>query len=164
MAKSTKYLSGLFFTLAVNGGGGREGKWNKNNKSGGACCSTHYWQIRCVCMCVCVCPSRAAGVTFSRGGVLYKLPGPLNPSLIECKKKKKFEGRERGKRKWQRERSPLQLSPTTPSYLLVSHAVGQRGKREPPKKKRKKTGSVIPCSQKEKERVREGKLQKANEN
>jgi len=55
MAKPTTYLSGLFFTLAVKGGGGIEGKLNKNNKSGGACCSTHYWQIRCVCVCVCVC-------------------------------------------------------------------------------------------------------------
>lgn len=80
MAKSTK----LFVTLAVNVGGGREGKWNKNQK---------IWRLLLLCtllanqVCVCVyvvlmCVSlHGCKSCILRKGVLFKFLGPFDPSL-----------------------------------------------------------------------------------
>lgn len=148
------------FTLAVNGGGRREGKWNKNNKSGGACCSAHYWQIRCVWLCVCVfvhacvCyvyPFRVAGVGFSGEVFCLNFQGHSTHlwvrSCWRTNEKKKWKGEERYKAALMKVTKRVFLSSVIILYSFIfAHLLccGARGKEKGGKK-----GSVIPLYLKE---------------
>lgn len=81
---------------------------------------------------------------------MFKLPGPLDPSLTEMplldKRGKKSLGKKKGEERYKamlkkvtkRAFFPsVTTATTTPSYLVVSCAVGQGEKREPPKKEKK---------------------------
>lgn len=115
-----------------------------------------------VCECVCVCPQGLQELDFQRTCLAstsrvhsapFRVRSHSWPKEKERKLGDKGVGRI-GRRQWQGQRacSSLKLS----SYVLVSCAVGQGGKRDSRKEtgrkgKKRKTGCVIPLYSKEEE-------------
>lgn len=110
-----------------------------------------------VCKCVCVfwvCVSlQGCRSWILRGGVLFKLPGPLDPSLSEKplmdkrKKKKKLGGKRKGEERYKAVLMKVTKRVFLPSVIILYSFIfarllccGARGKERAPKKgeKRKK--------------------------